>query len=64
MDPDREAETGMIEKRGEPMTEIETEAGTETEIEIKIELGERRPEKLENGRERENAFQNQQKNNS
>ena len=42
------------------MTEIETEAG----IEIEIKLGERKPEKLENGRERENAFQNQQKNNS
>ena len=60
MDPDREAETGMIEKGGEPMTEIETEAG----IKIEIKLGERKPEKLENGRERGNAFQSQQKNNS
>jgi hypothetical protein len=55
----------MIEKRGRPTTEVETEIGTETEIEVEIEkeLGERKPEKLENGRERESAFQNQQRNN-
>jgi hypothetical protein len=66
VDPDREAETGMIEKRDRPTTEVETEIGTETEIEVEIEkeLGERKPEKVENGRERESVFQSQQKNNS